>query len=50
MTDMEDLPGKSCHCNNDKKEQAPYCSNCGTRKQWINKGPHSQVFECPSCN
>jgi len=47
---MEDMPGQSCHCGSDRKEQSGFCSDCGTRKQWISKGPHSQVYGCPNCD
>jgi len=47
---MDPLPGQGCRCSGSRTEQAQFCSDCGTRKQWIDRGPHSQVFECPDCS
>jgi transposase len=47
---MQDMPGESCACGEDPSTLAPYCSDCGTRKEWIDRSPHSQVYECPVCS
>jgi hypothetical protein len=47
---MQEMPGQSCSCGDDRTEQAAYCDDCGTRKQWLSQGHHSDMYACPDCN
>lgn len=47
---MYEMPGQSCHCSENNEKQAGFCNHCGTRKQWISQGPHSDVYQCPKCD
>ncbi|MDQ2055384.1 MULTISPECIES: hypothetical protein [Halobellus] len=50
---MQDAPGMSCACgkgHDELKECSGYCSDCGTKLEWISRGVGAEIKACPNCN